>query len=523
MLKSRFKMAVTKEEILPLLVKGVAFGLDLAVANFIYFALNVLDMPLIKSETYRTVDHLISLYVLVFITRLYFVILTGVSLGQLLLGVRSVKGGFIWKRLGGSLRTVFEFVLTPLLFVDSFQSKNGDEYKEKFSATKLIVDTNFTKFILTAVVLITSSILFSMAPLLSDFKNADGWVVSFQESKIEKLDKGEDFSNYKIHMSNRFHFKTLSSLSNERFRIVPGFEIKKQNAKSIMTPMFSVYDTNLKIKSDVRMIKRLSLEGLVKHFTKGNPFVGVSFPHLSNPSLKSKDSSDFKKELLNWTKTSFSLNAQNILKYPMLAPSLVEYRKYLLSQLRPGAVPEVDLVEMGNATFLRFRQNFKKQLELPDQFIETYLPLIADEVVMWEMVWNRGLDDALARKEFLSSFFASAEWFYGDKDLYDLPTNELDMRELMLVDFFIKKDLNEQQKNSIEGFTFQLFFDLSRIALVNNDKLLLDLVSDRIKQFNLVIKMRSSGEEKFFNSSFAQRMRELYNSLKASDKSYFGF
>ncbi|GAB4021605.1 MAG: hypothetical protein Fur0010_24660 [Bdellovibrio sp.] len=390
------------------------------------------------------------------------------------------------------------------------------------SSTKLRLKSSKTKVVVAPLLFMASLFLFILAPLLSDFKNADGWVVSFHETNIPKLDKNADFTSFKIHMSNRFHFKTLTSLMDGRFQIIPGFEIKKSNSKSLMTPMFSVYDTQLRRKADVRMIKRLSIEGLVKHFTKGNPFVMLSFPDLSKGFNSSLNSVRFKNQLVEWTRTSFSLNAQNIFKNPLLAPSLVEFRKYLLQQLRPGAVPEVDLVEMGNATFLRFRQNFEKHVEWSDQFVETYLPLIADEVVMWEMVWSRSLDDALSRKEFMTAFFSSAEWFYGDQDIYQLPENELDFRALMLVDFFIKKDINTKQRIAMEGYTFHLFFDLARISIANQDKQLAEIALDRIQQFNLVVNLRTKGEEKFFSEQFIIQMKELYQSLKAGDKKYFG-
>jgi len=507
---------------LGLYYKGCGFLFDLALANLIHFSLVVLELPWPFAEVYSFKNHLISLYLLTFINRFYFSLIFGVSCGQALIGFQSEKGGWILKRMGGGLRVVIEFIATPLFLVDSFSKNGRQDWKEFLSGTYLSIQNSPVKLIKSVVIVFGSLSLLSIAPLLTDLKNADGWVVSFLESQVPKIEKGSNFANFKIHMSNRFHFKTLSSLSEGRFLLIPGFEIKKANQKSIMTPMFSVYDSQLKVFADIRMIKRISLEGLIQYFTKGNPFVSLQYPILTKEKRASQDENEFRGQLLKWTRDSFTLSVKSIFKSPLLVPSLVEFRKYLLSILRAGAVPEVDLLEMGNATFLRFRQNFEKHLEVTDHFIETYLPLIDDEVVMWEIIWKRNLDDALSRKEFMSSFFSSAEWYYGDKDIYDLPENELDFRPLMLVDFYIKKDITNIQKKSMEGYSYHLFFDLARKSLESENNEFQKLILERIGQFSLVGKMRNAGEDIFFSEEYIRQLQELYYSLKAQDKKYFG-
>ncbi len=514
------------------------FYLLLSFSGFSYWERSLKIISIIFSE--EGWAFLILWYTVTMLLRFTHTLLTGLSPFQFLLGFR-FKGP--WPRLMGGLRVGLEFVTLPLLIFSLPLLKGRPTFAEKFSQTQLLrparqsVVLNCIRF---GLLLPTVFFMAVAAPLMRDLSLLDGLVVSVGKVKKEKLKKGANFSNFKTFGSEKYKFKTFSSLAEGRFTLLPDFELIKLRGKKRISPYLLIMDSKRKTTGELKLRKRLSLLDILKVAKRGNPFFGSTYPRLNKAIEMRKTSFNIRDmkgkaeklfdpllngEIEDLIRSCFELRPGKLLsetfKRGPFFRGHVELRRTLISLLRAGIRPEVDMVRVGNANFLRFRQRLKEDIPLNKQVIETYIPIDTQNSMILELGWDKSLEAALSANAFRYHFLASSEWFFDYKNFFKLPEEESKMTVLSAIDFLGVSQITHRQKELLEGFLYRYYYEEVRKSFKKSSQERLEVLTQNMSRLSSVIDIKENLNGKSFSELFIGQWYELLSALKDQNKSYF--
>jgi hypothetical protein len=243
---------------------------------------------------------------------------------------------------------------------------------------------------------------------------------------------------------------------------------------------------------------------------------------------------EVKKEIKAFFKASFELGGDqwigHILTYGPFMRGFIEVRQAVLGMLPQGAKAEVDWVEMGNHSFLRFRQNHGENSILGKSITESYLAVGTENSLLFEMGWSGNFSGALSSKRFRESVLGRGEWFF---DYYHLFSNRLNQMlndstkvlALTILDQFVAQELKEKDKDILQQALYRFYFDLAREAIKNSDLQFYDLLKDNFERITDFIEYKNALAEKkkksYFSSLFSKEWKSLWNALRLKDNKYF--
>lgn len=483
---------------------------------------------------------LVLWYLVTMLLRFFHTLATGLSPFQYWLGFR-YSGP--WPRLMGSLRVGIEFVTLPFLVFGLPLLRGEATLAEKLSQSYLLRPwrQSVLKSSLRLGVLVPLIFFMAVAaPLFRDLALLDGMVVSVDRIKKEKLEKGGNFTSFKIFASEKYKFKSFSSLAEGRFILLPDYELIKIKGKKCISPYLLVMDTLRKTTGELKLRKRLSLLDILKVAKKGNPFFSANFPRLEQAisirktsfkvrDLKGPAQSLFdpllKKEVETLIRTCFEVNIDNIvgnsIKRGPFLRGYVELRRAFVSLLRAGIKPEVDLISVGNATFLRFRQRLNEDIPLNKQVIETYIPIDTQNSMILEMGWDKSLAAALSANAFRRSFLAGGEWFFDYKDFFKAPERQAEMTALSAIDFLGVSKISLKQRELLEEYLYRYYYEQIRNSFKSNTRKRIEVLSQNMRRLSSVMDIKEKLDKKSFSDLFIGQWFELWTAFKNKDKNYF--
>ncbi|MCO4795000.1 MAG: hypothetical protein KC493_14890 [Bacteriovoracaceae bacterium] len=485
---------------------------------------------------------IIYVYTLSQFVRFYFSLTFGVSLGSLLMGIRA-DGRWLWKRIGGGGRVVFETFTAPLLLLDLPLLGGNPTFKEKLSFTRIVEKTNLfapkSRYFLIPLFLSFAFI----APLLQNLTLIDGLMVSFSTEKQEKLGQNTNFDSFKYHTSNRFKLNSFTSLKEQRFVLLPSFQITKRKNKKRINPFLVVYDTKNGIDGEFRIAGKVGLLGLLEKSNKGNPLFKARYPELSE--LLNEDRKIYQKkpyrqeygkkflisslvttEVESLVQSSFELSLSRLFSHVMengpFIRGYVDLRNSLLTIPRKGTIPNVDIVKMGSTKFLRFKQIFDNPPDGQRAYQETLVPMATNNALIYKFNWGKGMQDALSRKDFRESFFGVVDWYFDYSDVFTFPETIEDMKPLHILDFFTKDDLSKKQRDILEEYIYHYYFKLGRDSLKKNDDKMRNFIISSLNRLFLIARLKNS-HKNYYSSNFFNLVTGLKKSLKNKSNQYFNF
>lgn len=493
---------------------------------------------------------LIYWFLMTMLFRFMHTLLFGVSLFERLAGLDS-SGHWWWKRLAGGARVMLDTLMTPFLVFDGRLLLKKPTLKEEMTGCFLIKKRRSKDwplyFFLPLVILMSFS-----GPLFKDLMLIDGLVVSFENLEKEDLKPGDNFANYTSFASEKFKFKTFSSLENGRFSLFPDFEFVKVKTKKRLSPYLLIYDHINKTTGELKIGYKIALLELLKRGSHGNPFFAKKFPALAEAmaiyqgSIKGKDKRSFRERdyesvgenrpLLNpmvqedikkLIQASFELGMNNIvghiLTYGPFLRGFIEVRQALLSLAKPGIKPEVDMISMGNMDFLRFRQVFSDDYPRDKQVSSTYLPIGTPNAFTIEMGWDKSLQGALSSKSFRETFLANGEWFFDYTNFFKKPRLEAEVTPFFALDLLAAQKMEQPTQEILEEFLYRYYYQKCRKAIQSGDKVMLEGLKYNLVRLSSIMKVKEKGEKKNqkFSSLFLNQWQELWSSFQAKDRTYF--
>ncbi|WP_164848424.1 hypothetical protein [Halobacteriovorax sp. HLS] len=447
---------------------------------------------------------------------------------------------FLWARLGGGLRCLLEF-LVPLSLTDPFLLiKTKYTFKEKFSATKLVLRDNFLQVFGFFVFLPSCLVLAMSSPLFQHLTFIDGIKLSFSSEKLEVLDNRSDFSSFKHYSSESFKMSSFSSINSSKLKLIPSFEITREMSKKRIRPYLIVHDSERQVFGEIKLKRRFSIRKLIEIMAKHDPLFSIFYPELYKVLKRPTDHYSIKKykdkfgdkkllnplarnELQDLIQSSYELSYKNLFSHlfskgPFLSGH-VRVRNYLSKLVDSDVESVVDLVKLGNYTFLRFKQSFKS---LERGVSETYIPIETLNSAVIQMSWGSTRKDAFARNDFKEKFLNSTKWFFDYKGVFTQPSEFSDFNAFTIMDFFT---LNNQSDNfvlSLQKYSFGHFFDLGKLALKNNDENLKNSVIASCNRILLLMSYKKhSASLKESNAKFIRMISDLKSAIINNNREFF--
>jgi hypothetical protein len=391
--------------------------------------------------------------------RAFFTLILGTSLSQYIFGLRS-PGGFLWKRLGGVLRSMYEipsillFPLTeaPLLF-------GKKTLKEYLSQTVIVAkDSKFSFFgFFIFLPFVFSLAIFS--PLYEIFFTSTPLVLS----KVSKLTQKELKPNSIYRMAGS-GLKTSSGFLRDRFVLIPSFKMTKWGNENEYRPQYMVYDKLLRRNLSFYFEKGPSVLSMIKIGKELNPFFGVLFPALDSLNNNGEEMFSWQQseELELFLESSLTLNPSKPINYILNNGIFIKGPLALKNDLiKRYPAEKIEKIRLGDKAFLCFRETKNGKV------IETYLPLFLKDTFVLKLTHAM---DSNFRNDFLSTFFYFSKW---EKPNYQVP-------------FYLSKgDLDYKR------FTGEGLLSAAKEALELKDPLYLDTVLDGLDRFMFVSQLKS--------------------------------
>ena len=497
---------------------------------------------LVNGWFWESVISVAMIYALYILIRMYTTFIFGVSFSQWLLGLRGGKG-FIWNRLGGVFRCVLEIGFTPLVIFDLPPLWGMPTLKERLSVTKIIKGWGIYTYAITPFFLLFIMGLAFVAPLffnlaiINDFK-----VIYKEEPSTKKISKEDDFDSFKHFSSNHFKFDVFSSLKDERFILLPNFEIVANGDARKISPSLLIFDRTYKTFGILKVAKRISLLKLLSLGKKGNPLFSMKYPVLSKAFKKTDEpfkvktydpkygkntffSEKLKFEIKNLLEDSLKINVGNIYEHAFHnGPFINGYVqiKNTISQIIPeGITPTVTFEKIGNYEFLRFNQTFNFTDGQRQNKYETLIPMDTENAMVLEFNYSDQPTSLLSWENFKEQFWSSIVWYMDYEEIFEFPQLMEDFTPVVILDYFATRDLVDSNKKLLEDYVVDYFKSISKNALNWEDTELVKLLEVVLSRYESVISVKNLKESGYYSEEFIRKMSSIKLALTVGNKEYF--
>lgn len=471
---------------------------------------------------------LLSYFLLIYLAtslfRIYFTLLFGNSLFSMISGIYT-KQKFLEKRVFGFFREVISIFVSP--FIDL-----------KFSNQKMYQRDFFVYFLVKLLIIPSFFILSLGSPLIQNFTLLDGIKLSEVIAKKEKLEHQSSFDSFQEYNSERFKFKSFSSLKNERFILYPDFEIfSVQNSRKVV-PFLSVFDRENKDVFYFKTTKRIRFLDVIEKAESGNPLFAKYYPNLASilkSDRKLYETREFKikrtknlligsevvKEIQLLIKDSFNIGHKTFFSHLLdrgpFFRGYVEFRKTISRLIKAGTSAEIDFIKLGNADFIRFTQHFDSKIEGGKKVIETLLPIGTHNAPVYELGWDDTLGSALTRNQFYQSFLALCDWYFDYTGFFSPPSLEAQITPFYIIDQFTNSQLDLRQREILEEYLYRFYYELARESLLDKNKKFYVQLGVNFERLKLVW----DSQKEIYSKLFIEQMEELKNSFAIKNKDYF--
>lgn len=358
-------------------------------------------------DDYIVVAHMLFLFVML---RVVTTLIFGVSLGQILVGIRAY-GNVVLKRLLGAVRELIGIFTMPFIIFDLGTIFNIRSFKEIITFTRITTPFLGRSIIASVVVLPLLIILYLVSPLFQglEFRMPSPVVSSaFKPAKKISVDKNYQTSEY----------MQLTLSLDEQIKVYPNFQFEKKGSKTIYHPSLlldirkngKVYEFSKKKKFDLKKLIRIAF-GF-------NPMAKMNYPHLSkylydvssnNKNFKQQrlDKLAFAEEFKSLMITSMELAPDKLIDHIVthgpLIKGYVDFRDSLY-QMLGGNIKGVELQQLGDNYFVFFDIDTGKDFEFK------FIPLIAKEGSIYSIsTSSRGLTTKTIKKLFEQSIWSVVE------------------------------------------------------------------------------------------------------------------
>jgi hypothetical protein len=487
-----------------------------------------------------SIQTLVGLYLMTCIFRFSAQVFFGHGFFDPLFGI-TTKSGFLASRVLGGFKVILETLLFPIVVFHVVYLNSSQTPIEKWSSFQKYQDMSPGPLGHIGVFLTPFAVILSLySPLIMGLTIFDGVKVTSEKTgKLQKPDPSQ-FSSYELYSSKLYGFKTLSSLGYGRFILLPQFDLSRMEGRLKLSPHILIYDKREFVFLELKLKATLRMGALIERSQKGVPFWGANFPELSQAySLMSEDLKKgqeafvFKgqacSDLQRLVKSSFELSFQSLVDHTFdFGPFLrgfVELRRSLLSIVGPEIPPEVDFYELGDTSFLRFRQLY----DLPQRqkaIEQTFLPMCVTKSPVFVLKSDSDMPSAISRNDFLAEFFSQSEWFFEDKGAVfnPLPIQKEEINVFHLLDYAQWGEVEEEDFEKLEEGISYFFFNLGFkvLSLSQQNEELNNKVESSMSRMLELLALNRKKDRTLITRGLIIYLEQTLEAFQNKNKSYFG-
>lgn len=446
--------------------------------------------------------------IILVISKLLFNLLFGVSLGQLLVGMKS-SGNIAWKRIGGVIRTLLGFLTFPFLIFDIGAVVSRRTFKEFITFTRFYSDSKVLNVFLGIVFVGLSSLFVLIAPLFQGFEATKRYEmpekvqerVRFQGSDTDTEESSKTFGS---------HFLGVKLELSDEFEVFPGFKFAGTSNKTSSQFVLDIFDKKMQGNTQLEILKSFDFKQLLAIGFKGNPFLKLKFPHIDNfvhqhtPTGFKKsiiDNESFAQEFMEFHRIAMDMSMESYFDYMREIPivgSLLDYKQSFLALLGTANVDNMSFIKIGNIMALKISS---KGLQAHDYL----LPILSEGKIL--KVYFKGENpEGLASRLYRYAFYHSNWTDEVNVTAFDRILNALKEQ----------KEIELEDAQAIYGFYYELaqkvFSDMSEEEY--------ELLKKSVKSVQLLIEGVHSEESEAL-MKLESNFKDLVDAVEIQNLEYF--
>ena len=516
-------------------VRLSAFLLDMSLGHILFYCspdtFYQLYPSLLVEESHPVGIVLVMLGIPTFLIRFYGALILGVSPGQWFCSLEAHPGG-VKGRLLGAVRVFSEIIGIPFFFI--FQLPlflGGGSWGERISGTRLLLKKN-PSISAQSLMVFFFVIISLLVPLVQYFLFSQHLNVSFTHRKIHPVKPAENIPA-SIYSSIRFRFQTQSKLNENRFLLLPDFELSKIGSKKKIKPFIVIYDRHKKKLGHFKFAGKIDLLSVWEKGKWGNPMFRHYYPLIND--LLEQDRSRYARltylekydgkplidietqgEIETFVGDVFKIDLSKFWIYLISKGPFVrgywEVKKELLSLVGREVPMESTLLALGNQTFLRLRQSYPT---LDWSVRDTYFPIGTANGIIFHSYWEKGAEESA--EAYLKDFFYNTKWYFDFDNMFFFPANEGSLTPFHIVDYFTDQRVEEEQRKSLENYLLKLCHLASMEAVIKKDERLESILLNIFERYRFIAQTEYVGVRK----PFVFRLNAIQRALKLQDDEFF--
>ncbi len=512
----------------------------------------------------------VPLLIVFIVLRMITTLILGVSISELMLGVRGTGNG-IWSRVGGVIRVLVGVLTWPFVIFDLPALISKRTLKEVLTFTRIYNPSKFAT-ILGIILYIPLTVAFVLvSPLIQGFEPPEPILISDKiDQRVKVKVPGPEVTETPAEAatpetttaetpatgtipadtattetvapevvpevlpvsanSQVMNFK-ITYMPDELL-IIPDFKFKGVKSKLKVSSSLLFYQKDLQRSVDVEILKTFDMKQLLSFGMKGNIFLYDKYPQIYNfvyeakdknpafkKSLDAKSQMAFANEFIQFTKTAFSLSTENAfdimqLETPLIK-GLVDYKASFLSLIEYKEFDDVGFIKIGNTIFMRI--SFFKQRPF-----DLLIPLIKGRGTIYKVTFDRKENFKTVQNKFYKYNLNETDWLPEGQEL---SPGSLTAPEVF--DLFSNENVKGIfQSNDLAQSLYAYYFETSASIMKNSDPVEMDLWKDRVlNMLKLLEELPSApvaeGTEDI-KSKLLQNFRDMQDALESNNAEYFG-
>ncbi|MBT6324659.1 MAG: hypothetical protein HOJ35_01720 [Bdellovibrionales bacterium] len=456
---------------------------------------------------------IILFFVNLFFIRLISAFILKVTIGEALMGFTSKSSrpiSIIRILIGDAL--LFFFIGKIFIL---FKHRSLEEY----IVNQEIVLTRITLGVITTFFILPFTLLFAIfSPMVTsiDFNNKIKVKVDNNQSDTKGIG---DYTSYNIYSSDYFRFSNISNLDNDRFILLPHFNLNKDVSKLHIDPELIILDKKtlsigvFKKGMHFNLIQLLS-NGVRSNFSSGKIFPNIERFMVDNKVIISKGTR-INKAIINEAKLlmqdSLSFTLSNFLNYifksgPFISGT-IDLRNQLLILFNHNSLTKYTWTEINKGKFLIGRESLRETYVK-----EKWLSLDYKNNSILELSFSGGENPEQSIKDFKQSFFQGGKWIQeGLGSSVDI--NDLNIT--MFSDLFINPSLSQADNIILEEYIYHYYFYLAKQGIFKQE-----LINSLSRMHELAIILAKTGQKKY-SERFLISLQSIQNALRTNQKNFF--
>ncbi len=485
--------------------------------------------------------HFVPLLLTFILLRLVTTFLMGVSISEFALGIRA-SGNGIWARIGGVLRVIIGIFTWPFVIFDIPSIISRRTLKEFITFTNVTVPSKFITvlgFILYIPILVALAIV---SPLLQGLEPPEPIMISDrvdQRVRVKVADPaaatayGTEAPVEALKITD--HSESLNfevTYDPKDLAIVPHFKFQGVKNKLSLKTSLMFYQKDSLREVEFEVFKTFDLKQLLSIGMKNNIVLFDKYPQIynyvydpadANPSFKSarnpKAETTFANEFIQFTKTAFSLGAENALdimqEETFLIKGLVDYKASFLGLIEYKDFDMIGFMKIGNLTFMKITYNKQKPFDL-------IIPLMRGEGKIYKVSYDKKENLGAIASKFYKFNMEKSNWMPNIEARSSEVMTALEVFDLFSSGNFKTRVLQPDKAQALYAY----YFENSTAVVNGGDSVELELWKAKIKNLVKLIdaiptKVLQEGEEDP-KAKLLQNFRDLSDALENNNLEYLG-